>query len=661
MAPPLSAVFWNTNGLASAAKTSLHCTFQFLARHDIVALSETKLGSVPRHLLPEHTLHYLSAPSNHVSGRGLLLGVRTSLNLRVRPWRPACGLSGAIWLQISTASQSEQLFVGVCYVPPAGSPQLRDTSLERRLHALGREVSAANGIGTILLGGDFNAKVRRDMGSDRLAARFNLPLRTCGCGCGCGCGCTPRACSCRQNEHGRRLLSFCANHDLALCTGRVPGDETATPTWGISGRGTPSRLDHVLVSAGSFDRVLHCTVPRGAHLRKDSDHQPIALQWDLARATTHIPFSLTGEPLCTIAWDRRYQEAYACELQAPAAQAQLASCIAVATSGDLTTCDQLLSNVMSSAALTAGARRSSPGLSRACSNRPTHSAPFFDAECVAAHKRYWAARRTATAAGGFHLAEQQYKRLIRRKQRAWQLQQLRQHLCNLHRDPRMLWRSYNASRNALPESLRDPSCWNAFRDRLALRTPPADCHMPDGLDTPHISPAAVDCLNAAVITRGEVSQALAGLHNGRASGSSELAAEFLRYAVAPPPEGPEVPGDGLTSELGNLLAPALAALFTAAFASSEVPAAWKSSTVTPLYKKGDAMDVANYPHRLARGANAAPTATPPPLLARLPLRCADGWLARTSSRLRGLHSWRGRRGMRCCWPGQRGRSWRRPS
>ena len=130
----------------------------------------------------------------------------------------------------------------------------------------------------------------------------------------------------------------------------------------------------------------------------------------------------------------------------------------------------------------------------------------------------------------FHLAEQQYKRLIRQKQRAWQLQQLRQHLCNLNRDPRMLWRSCNASRNALPESLRDPSCWNAFRDRLALRTPPADCHLPDGLDTPHISPAVVDCLNAAVITRGEVTQALAGLHNGRASGSSELAAEFLRYA-----------------------------------------------------------------------------------------------------------------------------------
>ena len=32
------------------------------------------------------------------------------------------------------------------------------------------------------------------------------------------------------------LLSFCANHDLALCTGRVPGDEMATPTWDIGTR-----------------------------------------------------------------------------------------------------------------------------------------------------------------------------------------------------------------------------------------------------------------------------------------------------------------------------------------------------------------------------------------------------------------------------------------
>ena len=52
--------------------------------------------------------------------------------------------------------------------------------------------------------------------------------------------------------------------------------------------------------------------------------------------------------------------------------------------------------------------------------------------------------------------------------------------------------------------------------------PPADCHLLDGLGTPQIPPAAVGCLNAAVITREEVSQALAGLHNSRESGYSEL-------------------------------------------------------------------------------------------------------------------------------------------
>lgn len=120
---------------------------------------------------------------------------------------------------------------------------------------VGNEVSAACGIGTVLYilygiisGGDLNAEVRCDMGSDRLAARFNLPLRTCG---------APYVLALAVKTSmvvAGCMLSFCANNDLALCTaGRVPGDRT----W-ISGRGTPSRSDHVL--AGSLAPLLvSCT------------------------------------------------------------------------------------------------------------------------------------------------------------------------------------------------------------------------------------------------------------------------------------------------------------------------------------------------------------------------------------------------------------------
>jgi hypothetical protein len=94
----MSVICWNANGLASVASSSAHCTYEFLAGHDITMLCETKLGSVPRHMLPTHTLHTHPASRDNVPKQSLLLGVKSSLDLRVRPWNPAGSRSGTIWL-----------------------------------------------------------------------------------------------------------------------------------------------------------------------------------------------------------------------------------------------------------------------------------------------------------------------------------------------------------------------------------------------------------------------------------------------------------------------------------------------------------------------------------------------------------------------------------
>jgi exonuclease III len=57
----MSVVCWNANGLASVASSFAHYTYEVLDGHDIVMLCETKLGSVPRHLSSNHTLHTLPA------------------------------------------------------------------------------------------------------------------------------------------------------------------------------------------------------------------------------------------------------------------------------------------------------------------------------------------------------------------------------------------------------------------------------------------------------------------------------------------------------------------------------------------------------------------------------------------------------------------------
>ncbi len=138
----------------------------------------------------------------------------------------------------------------VCYLPVSGSAQLRTKPMERRLHALRREVSAASAEGTVILGGDLNAKFSRSNPQQPQPHDEGLPPR------GCSCACTP--CACGADDRSRQLAALCADTGLALCTGRVPGDENVLPSR-IQGNDAPSRLDHVLISRHALHYVRSCS------------------------------------------------------------------------------------------------------------------------------------------------------------------------------------------------------------------------------------------------------------------------------------------------------------------------------------------------------------------------------------------------------------------
>ena len=90
------------------------------------------------------------------------------------------------------------------------------------------------------------------------------------------------------------------------------------------------------------------------------------------------------------------------------------------------------------------------------------------------------------------------------------------------------------------------------------------------------------------ITSGEVQAALPLLNNGKSVAKSGWPAELLRYAYK------EVTmEDGKVSKL-YVLAPILAALLNNAFQSGTLPAAVKSSLITPVFKKGDESDTSNH-------------------------------------------------------------------
>ena len=94
-------------------------------------------------------------------------------------------------------------------------------------------------------------------------------------------------------------------------------------------------------------------------------------------------------------------------------------------------------------------------------------------------------------------------------------------------------------------------------------------------------------MNAAM-SSGEVEAALPLLNNNRSGAKQGWPSELLRYAYQ------EVSGDDGKVSKFHVLSRVLAAILDAAFQSGVFPDAVKSSLVTPVFKKGDKSDPANY-------------------------------------------------------------------
>ena len=146
-------------------------------------------------------------------------------------------------------------------------------------------------------------------------------------------------------------------------------------------------------------------------------------------------------------------------------------------------------------------------------------------------------------------------------------------------------RKLNGKPAALPPTLQQHSKWQQYMANLcapASSVPP----LPSASAPPGAQQLAAG-LNDA-ITSGEVQAALPLLNNGKSCAKSGWPAELLRYAYK------EVTmEDGKVSKL-YVLAPVLAALLNSAFQSGTLPAAVKSSLITPVFKKGDESDTSNY-------------------------------------------------------------------
>ena len=209
--------------------------------------------------------------------------------------------------------------------------------------------------------------------------------------------------------------------------------------------------------------------------------------------------------------------------------------------------------------------------------------PLFDRECRDLKHLYQHTRSRNPEQA--HVLLRKYAGVVRRKCCIYRQLQIHTLLREIRSQPRDFWRKLNGKPAALPQALQQHSKWQQYMADLCA---PASWVAP--LPSTSAPPGAQQLaagLNDA-ITSGEVQAALPLLNKGMSCAKSGWPAELLRYAHK------EVTmEDGKVSK-PYVLAPIPAALLNSPFQSGTLPAAVKSSLITPVFKKGDESDTRNY-------------------------------------------------------------------
>lgn len=195
-------------------------------------------------LLPEFDMFDRPARKEGQAGEGLLVAVKrhTAYSAQL-----LSADESSVWVKIQHVSHEQRvLFVSAVYLPPQGSRQLQQRSLQDRLDDLATTAAAAAEIGDVLMGGDFNARVG-SIPDGATLLQSSLPA-------------VRGVSDDEDNSHGAAVIRVCEQSGLVLCTGRIQGDLEALPTFKARSNTRATRIDHVLASPQAADRLHSCAV-----------------------------------------------------------------------------------------------------------------------------------------------------------------------------------------------------------------------------------------------------------------------------------------------------------------------------------------------------------------------------------------------------------------
>lgn len=531
----------------------------FLRQHDIILLTETRRTNTDESWFPSHTVHHFPSPGHYrPAGYGVLVAVRRDPLYHAQLLTMS---ATTVWVKLHFVGRPRPLVVACCYVPCASSARLQLCDVTTHFMALEDAVSRYGDSADVVIAGDFNAKV----GSLSDCEAFD--------------GVLPRGCTLPEtNEHGVALTDLCRTMDLLLCTGRVPGDGGADPSY-RGPRGALSRLDHIAVSTAIFSHITHSHVDAS---RSDSDHFPVICHLELPALAPAPAPPAEALPLRGVGWDARRQGLFVHHLQ----NGPLGPVLARGGTCNETplTFDMLHESVWA-AACQAGMPLRSGGTScgRGLPGRRPRL-PFFDQDCRVAYRLYQAETADQTLRRAHYRA---FQALLARKRREYARQQIIAVSELRLACPAAFWQKFRARTSPLPQALSTVGAWQQYIEGVACMPSPSmgpELCFPT-LAYPLHPPSSHWALHDA-FTSEEVHVALQGIPRHKSGGLAGTPCELYQNAWGP--------GLGEDAPPRHILLPALTQLYNEAFSGGGFPASRNCALITPVYKRGPPLEPANY-------------------------------------------------------------------
>ena len=485
-----------------------------------------------------------------------------------------------LWVKVEASiGLSRDLYIGLCYFPPQYSAGCRSGSSSNPFYPLDSDIEYFSALGHIMLAGDFNARTAelRDCHDDnQLRQHLNIPAII------------NSQLPDRQNEdkvvngYGRHLVDLALTHSLAICNGRTKGDEKGSFTHrafhtGASGEGGSSLVDYYLLDCDFFHERVKSLEVGGAY--PVSDHFPIDLHVNLREEEVPVHTAHVGTD--TLKLTEEGFSAFREIIADPTLRnAVVSEAFQESTSSHAT---NMFTTYIKEAAACCFSKKAPHKINS------YKSKLWYDGECKLLRSRYRTLMKDNGLSCQIRDLRREYKIVTRRKRRNYEDQQGHAFVSQVVEQPAKFWKRFRRGQPC--NKIKSREVWFQYYKDLysetELVTPSEHMTTQSGMNDSGLEDFYKVRGDLRGILLGETSKSL---NVGITEEEVDVALKMLRRNKAVGLD--DIQGDLLIEGKRTLTEP-LTMLFNNIF-KGHFPDSWKIGVITPIYKKGDALDCGNY-------------------------------------------------------------------